>query len=135
MTYVLDTTIISELMRSNSVVRSHISVLPPSDRLVVCPITRGEILYGLERLPRGKRRRTLEAEAALLFASIPCVAVPASSGDHYAKMKREAERKGTPVDENDLWIAATARSLNATLATADNDFRRITDLSISDWTK
>lgn len=36
------------------------------DRAVVCTITRGEILYGLARLPEGKRRNGLGAEAANL---------------------------------------------------------------------
>lgn len=86
---------------------------------------RGEILYGIERLATGKRRTDLERKATHLFAAIPCEPVPAAAADAYAGLKRGAERAGTPLDENDLWIAATATSLGATLVTADADFSRL----------
>ena len=51
-------------------------------------------------------------------------------------MKNYAEQQGTPLSENDLWIAATARALDAILVTADSDFQRITGfgLQLEDWT-
>lgn len=41
--------------------------------------------------------------------------------------------KGTPLDENDLWIAAAALDSKATLVASDSDFRRIDGLSSEDW--
>jgi predicted nucleic acid-binding protein len=38
------------------------------------------------------------------------------------------------MDENDLWIAATALALNATLVTRDADFGGIAGLVMEDWT-
>jgi len=38
------------------------------------------------------------------------------------------------LDENDLWIAATALSLRAILVTTDSDFQRVSELNIKDWT-
>ena len=103
MIYLVETTTFSRLMRRDARVRAHIAALHPPDRAVICTITRGEIRYGLERLPQGKRRRNLEAEAAHLFAQFPCLPVSEAAGDHYARIKRDAESKGTPLDENDLW--------------------------------
>ena len=74
-------------------------------------------------------------QATKLFASLPCEAIPEETGDHYARLKREAEKQGTPLDENDLWIAATAMALDAILVTADSDFQRIVGLRLEDWTK
>ncbi len=135
MTYLLDTTVFSAMMRREPAIRGHIEMLAPADRVMICTITRGEIRYGLDRLPRGKRRRNLEAEAAFLFSQLPCLAVTEAAANHYARIKRQAERKGTPLDENDLWIAAAALSLNATLVTADSDFRRLSHIPIVDWTE
>ena len=81
-------------MRRNPQLRAHLTALQPADRAVICPITRGEVLYGLERLPQGGRRRGLEAEAAHWFAQFPCLPIPETAGDHYARIKREAEVKG-----------------------------------------
>lgn len=70
---------------------------------------------------------------ALDTTAIPCEAVPPGASDQYARIKRGAEEKGTPLDENDLWIAAAALASGATLAASDSDFRRIDGLSFEDW--
>jgi predicted nucleic acid-binding protein len=43
-------------------------------------------------------------------------------------------RQGTPLDENDLWIAATARALDAAVVTTDSDFQRVSGIQKEDWT-
>jgi predicted nuclease of predicted toxin-antitoxin system len=50
-------------------------------------------------------------------------------------IKWDAERQGTPLDENDLWIAATARALEAIVVTIDSDFQRVSGLQTEDWTQ
>jgi hypothetical protein len=42
---------------------------------VICSVVRGEILYGLARLPDGRRRDDLTKQAEPLFATIACEAV------------------------------------------------------------
>lgn len=133
MIYLLDTTAFSALMRRNAKIRARMSALIPTDLLAVCTITRGEVLYGLERLPHGKRRRDLEAEAIYLFGLLACLSVDEAAGDRYANIKRETERKGASLDENDLWIAATALSLGAVMVTMDSDFQRVSGLRVEDW--
>jgi tRNA(fMet)-specific endonuclease VapC len=133
--YLLDTTTFSLLMQEDPKVRARLMKLTSEDQLIICAIVRGEIRYGLERLPRGRRRRDLEAKADNLFAVLPCEPVPEAAADAYARIKRETERKGMPLDENDLWIAATARALGAVLVTSDSDFQRIRGLSVEDWTQ
>jgi len=81
-------------------------------------------------MPEGKRRRILEAKAANLFASTPSEPIAEMAADLYARVKRETERKGMPLDENDLWIAATAPWLGAILVTTDEDFQRIDGLVV-----
>jgi len=135
LTYLIETTTFSLLMRRNPQLRAHLTALQPADRAVICPITRGEVLYGLERLPQGRRRSGLEAEAAHWFAQFPCLPVPETAGDHYARIKREAEVNGTPLDENDLWLAAMATASAAVLVTSDTDFQKVTGLGAEDWSQ
>jgi toxin FitB len=97
-TYLWDTTMFSALMRRDAKVRARVAALAAADRIVICTITRGEILYGLTRLPEGKRRSALEAEAMPLFGQLVCLAVPEAAADQYAAIKWETERKGTPLD-------------------------------------
>jgi tRNA(fMet)-specific endonuclease VapC len=100
----------------------------------ICSVVRGEILYGSERLPQGKRRQELESKAARFFTVLPCAAVPEAAGDHYAKVKLARQQKGLTLDENDLWIAATALALGAVLISRDRDFQQIEGLAVEDWT-
>jgi tRNA(fMet)-specific endonuclease VapC len=57
------------------------------------------------------------------------------AGDHYGRMKREVEKRGLMLNENDLWIAATALALDAVLITRDSDFQRVPGLLMEDWTQ
>ena len=108
--------------------------LQPVDRVVICPVVRGEIRFGLEQLPQSKRRQDLEHQAAPLFATIPCESIPEAAGDYYAKIKMARQQKGLMLDENDLWIAATALALGAVLISRDSDFQKIDGLTVNDWT-
>jgi predicted nucleic acid-binding protein len=107
-TFLLDTNAISALMREDPRMSAWLSGLQPDDRIVTCSIARGELLFGLARLPEGQRRAVLEAKAESVFAFLPCERVPPIAGDRYAMMKVAQQRLGLPLDENDLRIAATA---------------------------
>ena len=50
--------------------------------------------------------------------------------DLYAKTKASQQRLGLPLDENDLWVAATALAIEATLVTHDSDFQAIAGLPL-----
>jgi tRNA(fMet)-specific endonuclease VapC len=131
--YLLDTTIFSELMREHRVVEARVERLLSGRSLCACPIVRGEVIYGLERMPHGRRRREFEAKAAGLFDLIPCQAVPAAAGDYYGRIRQQTEAAGLPMNDNDIWIAATALALGAVLVTRDSDFVRVADLVVEDW--
>ena len=135
MIFLLDTNVFSNLMRKHVKLEARLSSLQTTDRVIICPIVRGEIRYGIEQLTQSRRRQDLENQAAPLFTIIPCEAIPETAGDHYASIKLTRQRKGLTLDENDLWIAATAAALAATLITRDSDFQKIEGLSITDWTK
>lgn len=134
MIFLLDTNAFSDLMRKHSRVEGRMSSLPVVDRVVICPVVRGEILYGIEQLPQSRQRQNLERQAAPLFAIIPCEPIPEGAGDHYARIKLTRQQKGLTLDENDLWLAATAMALNSLLITRDSDFQQIDGLTANDWT-
>lgn len=97
---------------------------------------RGEILFGIELLPAGRRRKSLESQAKNLFSGLICDPIPEKAGDFYAKVKATAQEMGTPLDECDLWIVATTLALDAILITSDSDFHRVKGLfgfELEDW--
>jgi predicted nucleic acid-binding protein len=56
------------------------------------------------------------------LAVLHCEAIPERAGDFYAVVKAARQQRGLTLDENDLWVAATALALGATLVSRDSDF-------------
>jgi tRNA(fMet)-specific endonuclease VapC len=135
--YLLETSTCSYLMANHPRVKARLLSVQIADYPFICSIVRGEILFGVHRMPIGRKRQSLENQAITLFAGLPCEAVPEEAGDYYAQIKRQAEQQGTPLGENDLWIAATALAFDAILVTSDSDFQRIAGLGLQleDWTQ
>jgi predicted nucleic acid-binding protein len=126
MTYLLDTNAISDLMRAAARIENWMAGLEEDDRVVICTIIRGEILYGIGKLPEGKRRSELEHTGHQFLTSFRCEPVPEEAGDFYATVKRARQQQGLALDENDLWVAATALALGATLVAATATSREST---------
>ncbi|MHB1810395.1 MAG: PIN domain-containing protein [Solirubrobacteraceae bacterium] len=117
----LDTNVISELVREDP----DAAVLAWMDRLDAATvettaITVAELLYGVARLPSGRRRRALDEAVGVMIAedlegrvrSFDQVAAT-----HYAEVVCARERMGKPISGADAQIAAICRKLKATLAT------------------
>lgn len=132
-TYLLDTTAFSALVKEHPLAKARLAALEATHRVVICSVVRGEVLYGLELMAHGRRKLNLERKINDLFSILPCVPVPEEAANDYARIKRATERKGSRLDENDLWIAATSLSLGAILVTADSDFQRVRGLKLEDW--
>jgi predicted nucleic acid-binding protein len=82
-----------------------------------------EIRYGLQRLPRGKRRTLLREAADDVFESFADQVLPfdAASARHYADIVVERERAGTPIGGFAAQIASICRAHKAALATRNTD--------------
>ncbi len=122
-------------MQDNPRVKGRLDSLTESDYHFTCTIVKGEILFGIGRLPEGKRKQGLEQKANELFTVVPCDSIPENVANTYAQIKVAAQQQGTSLDENDLWIAAMALFLDAILVASDSDFERIVELGLrlEDW--
>jgi len=129
-TFLLDTNAVSELMRADARTEKWMAGLNEGDRIVTCTIVRGEILFGISRLPQGRRRMELETMGRRFLDAFHCEPIPERAGDFYATIKLARYSRGLALDENDLWIAATALSLGATLVSRDRDFVAIEGLTV-----
>jgi len=56
-----------------------------------------------------------------------------TTAQHYGEIKNFLRDKGRPIPENDIWIAATAKQHNLTVASRDNHFDYIDGLSTERW--
>ncbi len=51
----------------------------------------------------------------------------------YGKIKAYLKSKGTPIPENDIWIAAIAKEHQLPIVTEDKHFKLIPDIEIIRW--
>ncbi len=51
----------------------------------------------------------------------------------YEQIKAKLRKKGTPIPENDIWIAACAMQHGLKLSTKDKHFKEVEDLNILSW--
>jgi predicted nucleic acid-binding protein len=117
----LDTNVLSELMRAkpDPAVVVWIDAQPTQD-LLICSITVAEILYGIARMPEGKRRQALQDVAIAMFEEDfagRILPFDADAAVHYAELAAESEARGKIADMADGQIAAIARLHGLAVAT------------------
>ena len=133
MILVLDTSVVSALMRREVVPLGRLAALRPGDLLLCSPVA-AEIRFGLERLPDSRRRTMLDAEYAKLRAILPWSDWTEGAAAEFGRRKAFLERAGTPVGDMDVVIASVAASVRGGVATAKaRDFRRMVGLHVEDW--
>lgn len=135
MIHILDSNACSDLFEHNSAVAKKVSTVSLEHQIVTSVIVLGEVWFGIERLPAGKRRRQLRQQAETIFAFMRAVLITPSIALGYAILKTQQQTKGKCMAENDLWIAATALDLSATLVTRDGDFATVDSLRVEDWSR
>lgn len=129
----LDTNIISDLMRdpkgkSNQQLQQLIALEP---ELQVCTsvVVDCEVSFGLRRRPSKLLQKAYED----VLQVVEILPLNAAVTTHYAHIRNELDKVGTPIGPNDTLIAAHALSLGATLVTADAEFRRVPGLKVENW--
>jgi tRNA(fMet)-specific endonuclease VapC len=134
-TYILDTHAVSALMRGDAAVVERLAATEPADVAIPQPVL-AEIACGLERLPRSKRRTSLQARFDLVCAEIARAEWNDAVSQTYGRVKATLERRGTRIEDFDAAIAAHALAVNATLVTANlGHMIRVPGLRIEDWTE
>lgn len=135
MLYLLDTNALSDAMNEHPAFTSKMAQLHPNDDILTCVTALGEVYFGIERLEDGKRKANLRMKVTEVTRRIACHETPVAAAVHYATIKRQCQKRGRPIDENDLWIAATAAALGAVLISRDLDFSDIAAVPLEDWTR
>lgn len=117
----LDTNVLSELMRTkpDPCVLEWVDA-QPANELVICSITVAEILYGIARMPDGKRKQGLLDLASAMFDEDfagNILPFDADAAVHYAEIAAESEARGRVAEMADAQIAAIGRLHDAVVAT------------------
>jgi tRNA(fMet)-specific endonuclease VapC len=97
----------------------------------ISTIVLGELEYGVNHSQHlEKNRAALDAflNAVQIFSLEP------EAGEHYGRIRALLASEGQLIGNNDMWIAAHARSLGLALITHNrSEFSRVPDLVIDSW--
>jgi predicted nucleic acid-binding protein len=135
---ILDTNVLSEALKpspAQEVLRWFAA--QPALQLFTTAITQAEILYGVELLPKGKRRAALLAAVNAMFAEdfsgriLPFDSEAARVFPQIAAARRSL---GRPITQFDAQVAAIARSRAAAIATRNTgDFQHCGVAVVNPW--
>jgi len=102
--------------------------------LAISAVTAAELLHGVHRSPRDRRRARREAFVERLLEHLPVVAFDLVAARLHARVWAELAAAGRSVGERDLLIAATAMARGFTVATRDErSFPKIPGLTVVRW--
>ena len=128
--YLLDTNIVSELVRSpDGPITRHISRVGES---AVCTsiIVACELRFGAAK--KGSARLSEQLEQVL--AVLPIVGLEPDADRSYGQLRADLERRGALIGPNDMLIAAQALALGLILITNNvREFKRVKALKVKNW--
>ncbi|MCX6593494.1 MAG: type II toxin-antitoxin system VapC family toxin [Acidobacteria bacterium] len=124
----LDTSVIIDHLRGKdpSISRR----LEATPVLFVPVIAIGELVYGVCRskfAQKGERQLRMFLEACVV------VQTDEEAAHVFGRVKAELAARGTPIPENDLWIASIAIRHNLPVATRDGHFSAVPGLAVENW--
>jgi len=130
--YMLDTNTVSYLIKGvEPAIAQHLNKVPMAS-VCISSITEAELLHGVAKKPEAKKLPIIVKEFLLRVETLPWDSNVAQA---YAMLRTACEKKGRPLGNMDMLIAAHAYAVNAILITNDKGFRNVTkSLVVEDWT-
>ncbi|TVQ30929.1 MAG: type II toxin-antitoxin system VapC family toxin [Wenzhouxiangella sp.] len=129
-TYLLDTNIISDLIRNpQGAVANRIAAVG-EDSIATSIVVAAELRYGAAKSGGSKLADRVE----LLLSAMEVLPLDSPTDRRYAQLRDDLTRQGMVIGPNDLLIAAHALAEELTLVT-DNvrEFSRVSTLAVENW--
>ncbi|WP_319379942.1 type II toxin-antitoxin system VapC family toxin [Thiomicrorhabdus sp.] len=129
--YMLDTNICIYIIKKKPVSVFEKFEQLPIGSVAMSLVTYGELQYGALRSNNSEKALNVLEELANY---IPVLPAGLDVAKHYAEIRADLTSKGTPIGNNDLWIAAHAQSLGHTLVSNNvKEFERVENLILENW--
>jgi tRNA(fMet)-specific endonuclease VapC len=131
--FMLDTDISSYILRDRpAVVGNRLRRVRGAD-ICVSVITEAELQYGVRLAGGGDE---LQRDVDDFLRRLDILLWDSAAAAEYAEIRSDLDRRGSPIGNMDLMIAAHARSLGATVVTNnERHFRRVSGLRVENWAR
>ena len=117
--YILDANIVIDIFRGDAITIKAISQL---NKIYVPVIVIGESYYGANKSNQ-TNKKILEIEQ--LKQRVEILEVNELISKYYGEIKDQLRKKGKPIPENDIWMAAIVKEKGLPLLTNDKHFQDI----------
>ena len=134
-TFLLDTNVFSEFTKRDPT-PSVVAFLADQSKFWTSVIVHGELEYGVNLLPQGHRRDTLELQISFLMNLFKDRILPIGEKETKAtaSLRAKAMRSGRPLALGDALIAGTAVANNLALVTRNvGDFENLGVELVNPW--
>ncbi len=115
------------ILRGDRVVEAQ---LKAAEEVSAPAVVIGELLVGALRSANAAKN---QAEVEAFARRVTVLQIDIETSRRYAVIKDDLRRKGQPIPENDIWIAAVAIQYDVVLATRDSHFEEVAGLQTDRW--
>lgn len=99
--------------------------------IILLPVTViGELLYGALTSTKTKNNEKFVHKFVEYSLVMP---IDESVAARYARVRFDLKRRGNPIPENDIWIAAACLDLEVPLLSRDDHFKLVPGLNVISW--
>lgn len=130
MRYLLDTNIVSDMMRNpQGRVFQRIAKVG-EDAVLTSIIVSCEVRFGIEK----RQSQKLAKRFSDVFGTLRVERLDKTAEGHYADIRTRLEAMGNPIGQMDMLIAAHALALDAIVVTDnEREFSRVPGLKVENW--
>ena len=125
--FLLDTNIVIALFGGDALVKKRVAT--DSKFFIPCLVL-GELYYGAQK-SRRVNENTIKIKEFITGTKV--LNCDSNTALEYAIIKNQLRKRGCPIPENDIWIAALAKQYNIALITRDKHFKEIKDVNVQTW--
>ena len=132
--YVLDTNVLSELMRERPNVALETTLRQRRKACAIPAPVIDELQFGVSRIAAGERQKMYQAWLEALMADFPIIPLDGLCAQWHGRERARLTTLGKPPSLFDGLIASTAVVNELVLVTHNTaDFERFSDIKLQDW--
>ncbi|MBX9785202.1 MAG: type II toxin-antitoxin system VapC family toxin [Chitinophagaceae bacterium] len=125
--FILDTNIIVAWLNGDRTIAEKVD---KASAIFIPSIVAGELFWGAYN--SGQVQKNLQKIKSLLqnYSVLVC---DGNTALEYGRIKMDLKKKGNPIPENDIWIAALSAQYNFVLITRDAHFKNVKSVKARTW--